>query len=255
MAGWRAGAALCLLGSLAASVALADGLNLYHVPVRTLGAIEEGEAPLHVAILVRDPQRLAAGLPGATLRGDAVELELAESRTLPGAPEARHRAASFVVDWQEPAVQALRAALVAEHGERPSLDALRDFTEGAIPRKTMERGWDLASVVARSGVGDCTEHAILLAALARALGRPARVVLGVLLVLSPESVTGFGHAWAEIHDGDAWRAVDATPVASQGRVRYLPFTALEDESAGYTLALTSAMQAVWVREIEVRGSR
>jgi transglutaminase-like putative cysteine protease len=119
----------------------------------------------------------------------------------------------------------------------------------------MARGWDLASVVARSGAGDCTEHAVLLAALARSVGRPARVVVGVLLAVTGDGVAAFGHAWAEIHDGKVWQVVDATPVAEQGRVRYLPLFALEDESAGYAMALATATQAVWVREIEVQGPR
>ena len=68
---------------------------------------------------------------------------------------------------------------------------------------------------------------------------------------------GFGHAWAEIHDAGQWRLVDATPAAEPQDLRayYLPFFALEDEGPGYTVALTAATQAVWVREIELLGTR
>ena len=39
-----------------------------------------------------------------------------------------------------------------------------------------------AAEVARSREGDCTEHAVLLAALARARGIPARVAMGLVYV-------------------------------------------------------------------------
>ena len=250
----RRAAALAIL-ALAAADARADGLYLHAVPVRAAHGIE-GEAPLRLALHVRRPEQLAARLPGAgVVAGDEVDLELSGGQTLPGVVEQRHRQPSFVLDWDEAPVQALRAALLAEHGAEPSLEALREFTGRAIPRKTMERGWDLASAVARSGVGDCTEHAVLLAALARSVGRPARVVVGVLLIDTGEGVFAFGHAWSEIHDGSAWRLVDATPIGQQGRIRHLPLFPIEDEGPGYSMALAAAAQATWVREIEVLGAR
>ncbi len=69
--------------------------------------------------------------------------------------------------------------------------------------------------VLENGGGDCTEHAILFVALARAAGVPAREVGG--LVYADDDVPTFGwHAWAEIHDGRHWIAMDPTfgePVA------------------------------------------
>jgi transglutaminase-like putative cysteine protease len=42
---------------------------------------------------------------------------------------------------------------------------------------------------------------VVLTALARLVGWPARVVLGVVLVPQESTVRAFGHAWTEIHDG------------------------------------------------------
>lgn len=248
-------AALALLALLAAAPARAEGLYLHSVPVRADHGID-GEEPLRLAVHVRRPEQLAARLPHAVVvAGDEVDLELSAGQTLSGVVAERYRQPSFVVDWDEAPVQALRATLLAERGAKPSLEALREFTGRAIPRKTMERGWDLASAVARSGAGDCTEHAVLLAALARSVGRPARVVVGVLLAESGEGVLAFGHAWSEIHDGNVWRLVDATPIGEQERVRHLPLFAIEDEGRGYGVALAVTAQATWVREIEVLGRR
>lgn len=249
-------AALALLTLIAAQTSGAEGLSLHVIPSRVERGVEMDAPLLHVRLRVRQPQRLGS-LDGASTRvdGDALEIELSGNATLPGVTEARHLVSSFVVDWEEPALEPLRAALVKEHGASPSLEALRESTGRAIANKTMARGWDFASVVARNGAGDCTEHAVLLAALARSVGRPARVVVGVLLADPGDGVAAFGHAWAEIHDGAGWRRVDATPVADWGRVRYLPLFALEDEGPGYAMGLAAATQALWVREIEVLESR
>ncbi|MBI3178477.1 MAG: transglutaminase domain-containing protein [Deltaproteobacteria bacterium] len=71
-----------------------------------------------------------------------------------------------------------------------------------------------------SGRGDCTEHSILFVALARALGIPARVAVGIAYWPPGE---GFGwHAWAEVYAAGSWYAVDPTwnqPVADSTHVK------------------------------------
>lgn len=75
-----------------------------------------------------------------------------------------------------------------------------------------------ASDVLASPTGVCRDHAILLAALARAAGIPARPVGG--LVLSRGSF--FYHAWAEVWTGKGWLALDSTlppPVVDAGHIK------------------------------------
>jgi hypothetical protein len=58
----------------------------------------------------------------------------------------------------------------------------------------------------RAGFGDCGEHAVLLAALLRTSGIPARVVLGLVYM---ESLKGYyGHAWVMAFDGSEWIFAD-----------------------------------------------
>jgi transglutaminase-like putative cysteine protease len=65
-----------------------------------------------------------------------------------------------------------------------------------------------ASEVARNLSGDCTEHGVLTAALCRASGVPARVVVGLVYA---ESLGGFGfHLWNEVYVNRRWVAIDAT---------------------------------------------
>lgn len=238
-----------------AGVAAAEGLYLHSIPIA--GTAAASDRPLVVRAFVADAPALAASMPGAvrSVGEDSVELELGSYPELePRAPE-RYRAASFVIDFDEPAVQALRAGLVSRHGDAPSLDELRRFAGDSIPRKSMERGFDLASRVAGSGAGDCTEHAVLLAALARSVGRPARVALGILIARIDGEARAFGHAWAEIHEGGRWVPVDATPIADELEgPAYLPLSLLQDEGPGYAVGLGRGMQRGWVRRVELEGA-
>ena len=65
-----------------------------------------------------------------------------------------------------------------------------------------------ASEVARNLTGDCTEHGVLTAAMCRAAGVPARVVVGLVYA---ETLGGFGfHLWNEVYVNRRWVAIDAT---------------------------------------------
>jgi transglutaminase-like putative cysteine protease len=246
-----------LLGALLVATSLpaaSEGLYLHVVPTTKVRGARLASGALRLAAYVARPEELATRLRGnVTSRADDhVVLELTRYPQLePISPEG-FLAASFVVDFAEPAVEALRADFILREGLSPSVEALRRFTDGVIPNKSMARGWDLASQVAASGTGDCTEHAVLLAALARASGRPARVVLGFLIVLQDEQPHAFGHAWAEIHDGVIWRPVDATPLGDVKRLGYLPLMLLENEGPGYAMTLAAGMQRTWVRRVEIR---
>jgi hypothetical protein len=247
------------LWTAAASIpAAADGLYLHVIPTaRADGARVERGAPLRVAVYVPQPAFLAASLAtGArAVADDHVELELTPYPQLASGAEQSFRAPSFVIDFEEPAVRALHAALVARHGDSPSLEELMRFTDEAIPRKSMERGWDLASQVAASGVGDCTEHAVLMAALARAVGRPARVAVGIVVARVEGELRAFGHAWMETREGGRWLPLDATPMGPAMEAwAYLPITVMQDEGPGYAMGLARAMQRSWVRRLEIRGS-
>ncbi len=72
----------------------------------------------------------------------------------------------------------------------------------------------------KSGRGDCTEHATLFVALARAVGLPARVAVGVAY-WPPGGGLGW-HAWAEVRVGEQWIAVDPTwnqPIADATHIK------------------------------------
>ena len=73
-------------------------------------------------------------------------------------------------------------------------------------------GYATALEALDSRSGDCTEHALLLAALARAAGIPARVVVGI--AYTNERFLGrkyvfVPHAWVQAWTGESWRSFDS----------------------------------------------
>ncbi len=80
-----------------------------------------------------------------------------------------------------------------------------------IHSKNLSVGYASAAETADSGEGDCTEHALLLAAMARSEGIPARVVSG--LAFAPEFVgherVFVPHAWMQAWVDGRWKSYDA----------------------------------------------
>jgi hypothetical protein len=82
-----------------------------------------------------------------------------------------------------------------------------------IRRSNYQQSFASAADVVENGEGDCTEHAVLLAALCRARGIPARVAIGLVYISAAQ---GFGyHMWNEVWIDGAWIPLDAT-IASGG---------------------------------------
>jgi len=91
-------------------------------------------------------------------------------------------------------------------------EALRAFVMRFIVHKDLASAFAGASAVAQSKAGDCSEHAVLLAALLRAQGIPSRVASG--LIYAEE----FGgkhnlfawHMWTQAQVKGEWIDLDAT---------------------------------------------
>jgi transglutaminase-like putative cysteine protease len=172
----------------------------------------------------------------------------------PGAadrPARQHSRPSFLIDFDEPVFGPVLADARAQLGAAPSVDAIVHFVERFITNKGMARGYDIASVVAKRREGDCTEHAVLLTALARAFKLPARVVSGVVLTEVDGRQLAFGHAWAEIHRGGRWQRADAA-FTQPDKLVYLPLELISDEGAGFSLSMLKAsFGTLGVRRISI----
>ncbi len=87
------------------------------------------------------------------------------------------------------------------------VEAVQKHMNGAIDF----RRYDPASVALRSRSGDCTEFAVILAAAARHLGIPARVVSGIAYSsrFTGQSHVFSPHVWTQAWDGERWTSYDA----------------------------------------------
>lgn len=121
-----------------------------------------------------------------------------------------------------PEIVALARQVVS--GKKYALEgakAIEAFVADYINNKDLSVGYASALEVVKSRQGDCTEHAVLTAALCRAVGVPAQVVMGVAYVddfLGTMSCFG-GHAWTQVYIGNKWIGLDAT-FRSTGRGGY-----------------------------------
>lgn len=85
---------------------------------------------------------------------------------------------------------------------------LERFVRANVRVKNFTQALATAADVAKTREGDCTEHAVLLAALARANNIPARIAIGLVYV---DHLQGFGyHMWTELYVNDTWVPFDGT---------------------------------------------
>lgn len=85
---------------------------------------------------------------------------------------------------------------------------MEKYVAETLKNKNFSTAMASAGEVARNLEGDCTEHAVLLAAMLRAEGIPSRVAVGLVYVGSDPSFGG--HMWTEACLDGQWHALDGT---------------------------------------------
>jgi transglutaminase-like putative cysteine protease len=116
------------------------------------------------------------------------------------------------LEANDPVIQRAAHAATADAGDTPAkLEALVAYVRETVSNKTLDVGYASARETLDARAGDCTEHAVLLAALARAIDIPARVVSGI--AYTPEWAgrehVFVPHAWVEAWTGSRWESLDA----------------------------------------------
>lgn len=119
---------------------------------------------------------------------------------------------NILINTKDP--QLIELAKKAGGGEKDPLrlaDKLRVFVTDYIDAKGLDVGFATAGEVCRSKKGDCSEHAVLLAALGRVNGLPSRVAVGLAYVPlfgNQQNIFGF-HMWTQFLVHGAWVDFDA----------------------------------------------
>lgn len=136
-------------------------------------------------------------------------------------PTDADRKPSTMIDGNDPQVRALAAKALAGKSnltDDRKAELLRDFANRYIQTKDLSVGFASATEVARTAEGDCTEHAVLLAALLRSEGIPSRVVSGLVYAdqfAGHQGIFGY-HMWTRAfladphHPKGRWVDLDAT---------------------------------------------
>lgn len=166
-------------------------------------------------------------------------------------PTPEESAPNSLIQSDDPAVVELAKSIVPDSIDDPTIIALALETgvRRHITNSNYSRAFDTAAEVVRTKEGDCTECAVLLAAVCRAKKIPSRVVLGLVYY---QKQSGFAyHMWNEVWTGDRWLPLDAT--VAQGTVGAdhikLRHSSLHGETA-YAVMM-SLLQVVNRLELEV----
>jgi transglutaminase-like putative cysteine protease len=196
--GWKEGAAFDLMAAVA-------------VPVK-----EPIEAPRELERIRLKVAGLNTVLPVSDRRQsfqDGMLRVVREDASLLGTYPLPYDGAEWQADLREtpflqvdhPRVQSTTAKILGgETDARRAAERLRRWVFDQL-EKVPTTSIPNALQVLEMGAGDCNEHAVLWAALARAAGLPARVVAGIVYV---DGVFLY-HAWNEVWLGSAWVSVDA----------------------------------------------
>jgi len=152
----------------------------------------------------------STGPETAEIEVRAIRISDSLDRQAPGRPPgSEYLDSSDLVTSDDAAVikMAAEATRGVEGKARVAL-ALEQYVHRTITKKNFSQALATAADVAKSREGDCTEHAVLLAALGRAVKIPSQVAIGLVYV---EGLGGFGyHMWTEMFIGGSWIPLDAT---------------------------------------------
>ena len=130
----------------------------------------------------------------------------------PAAPK-QYLGSTVYLNWDDPAVRAMGDEGAGDATDPAAIaERLTHYVHKAVAAKGLNVGFATASEVARSREGDCSEHAVLLAALGRAKGIPSRVVSGLVYVREfrgKRHMLGY-HMWTQFWIAGRWLDMDAS---------------------------------------------
>lgn len=119
-------------------------------------------------------------------------------------------AANFFIDANDPVVKKhARAAVGNEKDSWAKARRIERWVQENMRPIDFTEALSTATTVAKTLNGDCTEYAMLAAAMCRAEGIPSRTAMGLVYVDGPKPILGF-HMWTEVFVEGQWMGIDAT---------------------------------------------
>jgi transglutaminase-like putative cysteine protease len=175
----------------------------------------------------RDVRRLRFKLTGADLTSPDLQgagqtiagsiVEIVDARTLAAGPRdpaaAEHISPEPLIESDDPEIRAeAERAIAGAEGGRARAERLTRHVNALLDKKPTV-SLPSAKEVLRTRVGDCNEHTALYVAMARAVGIPARIAVGLAFVRGVQGAFYY-HAWPEVYIEELgrglWLPVDPT---------------------------------------------
>jgi hypothetical protein len=185
------------------------------VPVKTKERIDEPRDVRRLRIRLEGADLSHLEIDGGSQSFSASVVELRDPREMTATaadPDTqRYLTPETLIESDDPAIRAEAAIAVrGVTGTRARAERLTRYVNGLLEKKPTV-SIPSAREVLRTKVGDCNEHTALYVAMARALGIPARVAVGLVFVRG----AFYYHAWPEayIDEGSGrglWLPVDPT---------------------------------------------
>lgn len=207
-----------------------------------------------------DPLKLLAAGPTQQVKKigpHAAELTVTTLRSPPPAGAAGQAAAEYLGPTrflQSDDEQVRRHATAAAGDETDPWQTcvrLERWVYENLKKKNFSTLLASAAEVAQDLSGDCTEHAVLLAAMARARGVASRVAVGLVYVSSETSFGG--HMWTEVFINGVWIPLDATLGRGGVAADHIKLTdsSCSDDGGGPISALLPLASVLGKMQIEV----
>jgi len=169
----------------------------------------------------------------------------------PGEDLSEYLEGNALLQVEDPRLRAASAEAVG--GERPepwpSAQRIERHVFDTIETVGLGSAFASALEVLQNPTGDCSEHAVLAAAMCRAVGIPSRIVSGLVHTSGRFAY----HMWIEIWTGGDWYALD--PTVGSGSVDATHIKLADSSLAGgrvgdLSLAIMRAMNRLRIRVVE-----
>jgi len=172
-------------------------------------SIDDSRDVRRITIRLEGADLPAADLSGAGQTADANVIEIVDPRSLqPGPRDAsvdRYLAAEPLIESDAPEIRAeAEQAVRGATDDRGRAERLTRYVNGLLDKKPTV-SLPSALEVLRTKVGDCNEHTALFVAMARSIGMPARIAVGLVLMHG----AFYYHAWPEVYITDASTSLGA----------------------------------------------
>jgi transglutaminase-like putative cysteine protease len=177
--------------------------------------IDDPRSVLRLRLRVEGADLTSPELQGAGQRVEGNVVELRDARMLGAEPEeedlASYLSAEPLLESDAPEIRAeADKAVRGVAGARARAEALTRYVNALLEKKPTV-SLPSAREILRTKIGDCNEHTALYVAMARAVGLPARIAVGLTFMYG----AFYYHAWPEVYVAEGarrglWLPVDPT---------------------------------------------